>query len=944
MTTNLLSPPAITVSYPSLASLRAVHNDLLALHRQEGNAQDALVRASAFIEQGRATGAVLDVEEDRWAAQGLLDYWSAILYRTGIEPPDATLFDFDPELAPELPDDLVPYVGLDAFSEAKQAMFRGRQRLAETLLDALKENRLLAVVGPSGSGKSSLVLAGLIPDLKEGALPASQTWRYAPRLVPGSNPLSNLARLIQTLRGDAGDAPTEETQQEVEFLRRDATYLVRLASETGDAPLVLVVDQFEEVFTLCSDDAVREAFVANVAWLAQAPGPRHTVILTMRTDFESFIARLPDFEPLFEQALVRVTPLNAAELREAIEGPAEMIGLKFEAGLVDILLQDILGEPAALPLLQFTLLKLWQQRERNYITWEAYHHLEGGRLALATSADDFYDGLILEEQLTARRILLRLVRPGEGLEVTSNRVRRDALYKAGEARDRIDRVLGKLIEARLVRLTEGDIAADAQVEIAHEALVRNWPRLIEWVEEDREMIRRRQRLADATEHWVVLGRDPGALLSVTLLHEAQRTLDLSGVDLSDLETEYLQASQTAIDAEREREVARQIELRQAQREAETQAKKAHRLRLVAAGLALLLMVPVAAVIVELRQRESAWQPLESFPRDPVVTLAVSEAGKEAATTYCAGTTNIGIGCSQGGRTWNIYQQDLPTGDPAYVGGSGFAGATRGVQAVSIDAFNPNRIFAFLWDGHMYKSETGGLRWQDVSTGLPTDGASAESIAIKGDLALAVLNERLYSSTDGGQQWAAAGEDSAPFWGRVHQVKIMPGSRRAYVGTDNGLYRGTYGPPWQWTRLVDLPSVTIIAPVAGDGESLYLATYDESRRQSTVYHWQPDQRRRLLATFDQKIDALTADPNQTRGTAVYALLNSGEVVAVTQDGSKHSLGRRPGWPWDQAFDLLAVANGPDSSPTLLLGHTDGLLIFPRDVASEVAHGRFAASRQ
>ena len=131
------------------------------------------------------------------------------------------------------------------------------------------------------------------------------------------------------------------------------------------------------------------------------------------------------------------------------------------------------------------------------------------------------------------------------------------------------------------------------------------------------------------------------------------------------------------------------------------------------------------------------------------------------------------------------------------------------------AFNPNRIFAFLWDGHMYKSETGGLRWQEVSTGLPTDGAHAESIATDGDLTLAVLKDRLYSSTDGGRQWAATGEDSIPFWGRAYQVKIMPGSQRAYVGTDNGLYRGTYGPPWQWTRVVDLPSVTIIAPVAGE---------------------------------------------------------------------------------------------------------------------------------
>ena len=112
----------------------------------------------------------------------------------------------------------------------------------------------------------------------------------------------------------------------------------------------------------------------------------------------------------------------------------------------------------------------------------------------------------------------------------------------------------------------------------------------------------------------------------------------------------------------------------------------------------------------------------------------------------------------------------------------------------------------------------------------------------------------------------------------------------------------------------------------------------------VYHWQPDQQPRLLVTFDHKIDALTADPDQTKGIAAYALLNTGEVVAVTQDGVKRSLGRRPGWPWDQAFDLLAVTSGPTSSPTLLLGHTDGLLIYTQDVASKVENGGFAARRQ
>ncbi len=463
------------IGFPSLSSLRSAHSELLKRHRESGSTTELLAEMEEFIYRGRATGALLDADEDRWASQSLLDYWSAILYRAGREPPDATLAEFDSALAPELNDARCPYLGLEAFREEKSNLFYGRQRLLEKLVNHLKQNRLLAVVGSSGSGKSSVVLGGLLPKLKVGALPGSQNWHYYSPMVPGVNPLENLARLTQPRDVNA----TEWLQQQVESFQKDPNHLSKLSNEFGDSPSVLVVDQFEEAFTLCRDNSVRQAFIDNLIGLIQSPGVRHTVILTMRTDFESQVARVPVFKDLFEQAQVRVTALDASELREAIEKPAELVGLKFEEGLVEALLQDVLGEPAALPLLQFTLLKLWDNRERNRVTWETYKRLGGGRQALARSADEFYEQLIPEEQVTVKRILLRMVRPTEGLEVTSNRIQRKTLYQAGEARDRVDRVLDKLIQARLIRLTEGDTPDDAQVEVAHEALVRNWPRLVE---------------------------------------------------------------------------------------------------------------------------------------------------------------------------------------------------------------------------------------------------------------------------------------------------------------------------------------------------------------------------------------------------------------------------------------------------------------------------------
>jgi WD40 repeat protein/energy-coupling factor transporter ATP-binding protein EcfA2 len=602
----------VASSFPSLASLRAAHSELLKRHRESGSTPELLAEIEKFIYRGRATGALLDTDEDRWASQSLLDYWSAILYRAEREPPDATLAEFDPALAPELDDARCPYLGLEAFREEKSNLFYGRQRLLEKLVNHLKENRLLAVIGSSGSGKSSVVLGGLLPKLKAGALSGSENWHYYSPMVPGVNPLENLARLTQPRDVNA----TEWLQQQVESFQKDPNHFTKPSNEFGNRPSVLVVDQFEEVFTLCRDDKVRQAFIDNLISLIQSPGVRHTVILTMRTDFESQVARVPVFKDLFEQAQVRVTALDASELREAVEKPAELVGLKFEEGLVEALLQDVLGEPAALPLLQFTLLKLWNNRERNRVTWETYKRLGGGRQALARSADEFYEQLIPEEQVTVKRILLRMVRPTEGLEVTSNRIQRKTLYQAGEARDRVDRVLDKLIQARLVRLTEGDTPDDAQVEVAHEALVRNWPRLVNWLEDERVNMRQRLRLTVAAEDWNARGRDRSALLRGLLLNEAQNY-----EDLNELETEFVQRSILAErEAEREEKERQQKELtlikkaleeEQVAREQERKARQASqfRNRLIAISTVLtsglLILTYQQAKIAERRLMEVA---------------------------------------------------------------------------------------------------------------------------------------------------------------------------------------------------------------------------------------------------------------------------------------------------------------------------------------------------
>lgn len=587
--------------FMSFRSLSDAHRELMQERRDAAETAVFWQNVTTFIQRAEAAGAYLDRDEDRQTAQTYLDYWANHLFRAGQEAPPAILAPFDVHTQPELPDDLCPYVGLDAFQETDSHLFFGRSALVKQMLAQCQASRLIAVVGSSGVGKSSAVFAGLLPQLREyGRLPTEPRTLY-PLLVPGSTPLTHLARLLQP----AGVNDADWMIEHVVKFQENSDHLLNLVNEQGGETAVFIIDQFEELFTLCHDAAERQAFIENIFRLVNSRSQQHSVIFTLRTDYESYLVKYPLFQTLMSQSEVRVGPMSAAELREAIEKPADLVGLKFEEGLVDTLIREIVGEPAALPLLQFTLLQLWEGRERNRVTWEAYHRLGGVLQALARTADGVYNSLLPEDQIAARRILLRLVRPSEGLEVTRNRVRRSAIYQSGEAPDRIDRVLNRLIQARLVHLTKGVNPTDDQVEVAHEALVRNWPRLVGWLDEERIRLRYRQRLTDQAEQWNRFGRDPGALLRGALLREA-----LEYKDLNELETQFVQASQEAMFLEqREKEQKHKHELAQARKLAEEQEQRAkaqaiaaQRLGYAAVAMAIALVAVLSGIAIFLVSR------------------------------------------------------------------------------------------------------------------------------------------------------------------------------------------------------------------------------------------------------------------------------------------------------------------------------------------------------
>ena len=495
-----------------------------------------------------------------------------VLRRTTDEPyPDA--------------DAVCPYRGLAAYHVEDARYFFGREQLSGQLVRRLAEQLpntgLLVAIGPSGSGKSSLLRAGFIPALDEGlpGVPGSRAW---PRLVltPGAHPLAALA---DRLAGSAGQRPDDLRTR----LAHDPAELADVAHEvsrrhargTGAAGrrLVLVVDQFEEVFTTCEDTGERRAFIAALCIAAESAA---LVVLGLRSDFYSQCAAEPRLVEALQHNQVIVTPMANDELRAAIERPAEQAGLLVEPGLVDLMLRDLRStdgaEPASgnggLPLLSHALLATWQQRDGAVLTLAGYEATGGIWKAVTRTAEGLYAELTELERETARLLLLRMVRLGEGgAEDTRRRVRLAELPTA----DAVARVLTAFADARLV--TVGTETA----EIAHEALLRAWPRLRRWIDADRAGLLTGQQLAEAADAWDREGRDPGVVYRGARLEAARQWADDARSELGALARSFLTASIAAA------------------------RRRTRRGRALVATLTVLLLLAVTGGVIALQQRSEA---------------------------------------------------------------------------------------------------------------------------------------------------------------------------------------------------------------------------------------------------------------------------------------------------------------------------------------------------
>jgi WD40 repeat protein/serine/threonine protein kinase len=510
-----------------------------------------------------------------------------------------------------------PYKGLRAFEEADVRDFFGREALIQQIVVRLagagESQRFLAVVGPSGSGKSSVVKAGLIPALRLGALPGSHRWFYA-KMTPGAHPFEELATtLLSVSFGESA-----ELMPQLQAGERGLFDITRQILPDDQTDLVLVVDQFEELFTLVDDEAERTRFLNSLFLATTQPGSRLRVIATLRADFYDRPLLYAGFGQLMRERTEVVLPLSPSELQEAIVRPAERANLRLEPGLVAEIVADVVAQAGTLPLLQYALTELFERREDGALTLAAYRASGGVLGALARRAEELYTDMDAPHQAIARQLFLRLVSLREATEDTRRRVRWAELISLGkENKALMQEVMDVFGKYRLLTFDRDPQTREPTVEVAHEALIRQWTRLKGWLDDSREALQVQRRLSAATADWIEAGRHPSFLATGARLIQFETLGAASTVALTEDETAYLNES-TAL-----------------------RRRAARRLKLVVAVLAVLTLASIVLAIFardrqrraeDARQQAEAAQSVAVAERDRADVEAQISRSRELAAT------------------------------------------------------------------------------------------------------------------------------------------------------------------------------------------------------------------------------------------------------------------------------------------------------------------------
>jgi len=767
-------------------------------------------------------------------------------------------------------EEATPYAGLSAFQERDAACFFGRERSVEQIVTRLHEAPLLALVGVSGAGKSSLVRAGVIPALKR----SGDAWESFV-LRPGPHPLTALAELVlYDLQGPTlTDAPPSSRSSSSRFLETRDTVAECLRREPGllgvemrsrarrrISRALLVVDQFEEVFTLAAEDE-REAFLACLAGAADDPSAPTRVIVTMRHDFLDRVAASDaPFAAMISGATHLVAPLDARGLRSALVVPAEEQNYTFESeALITEAIHALAGATSPLPLLQFTAVRLWEARDRKrrLLTEASYRAFGGVGGALASHARDVIHALTSDEQRIARSLLLRLVTPERTRAIV---LRRDLSELGGGATDAA-RVLDRLIEGRLVTV-EGTGGQESTVELVHESLLDTWPTLSRWLEEEHDNLRFLSRLRTAAKEWEASGSAEGLLWRDDAAEEAGRWLRHEGatLDPDTREARYL----AAVIAVRERE------------------RRRTRGRVIGAFVGLSLVVLVVSALAIRSEQAAQRARASALTARNATRMAAAREGVADPTLVLALLREIEPGPTPQGWVDLVH----------------WARGT-GVAAVVIQERDVIRWIAASPDGKrlVIASEDGTARiWNTDGTGEP--------LVLRGHEAR--LKSAVFSP-DGGRVLTASEDKTARIWSADGT-----GEPLVLRGHDDRLYSAAFSSDGKRVVSASNDRTVRIWNADGTGEPLVLRGH-EDRVYSAAFS--PDGRRVVSGSNDKTVRIWSAD-----GTGEPLVLrgHTAEVfgVAFSPGGERVA---------SAAYDNTARVWNVDGTgePLVLRGHTAGV---------------------
>jgi WD40 repeat protein/energy-coupling factor transporter ATP-binding protein EcfA2 len=490
-----------------------------------------------------------------------------------------------------------PFKGLRAFQQVDSSEFFGRETLVARLIEQFDEDKIeeafLAVVGASGSGKSSVVKAGLLPAIRHGVLQGHNT-AYIAEMVPGSHPFEELEAALLSVASQ----PMPNLLQQLRSDSRGFITAVKTILPKSDQRMILLIDQFEEIFTLVSR-AERQHFIDALVETVFDVNSRIKIIITLRADFYD----KPLFHPLFGELIRKrtevVLPLTPQEITDVVLRPLERIGYTAEPSLVSTIVHDVSQQAGALPLLQYALTELFERREEKTLRLRTYENIGGISGAVAKRAEEIYLNFSATQQAATRQLFLRLVALGETSD-TRRRITQAELLSVGDSPALMRDVIDAYGRYRLLTFDSDVVTRTATVELAHEAVIQHWGRLQKWLEESREAIRLQQRLTQATDEWLQSKRDPSFLMVGARLQQIEDVVNEGNILLTATEKSFLDASiqqhQAVIAenlAEAEREKQRQLN------ELQQQNNKRRQYRLLAVGASFLAIVFLALALYAL---------------------------------------------------------------------------------------------------------------------------------------------------------------------------------------------------------------------------------------------------------------------------------------------------------------------------------------------------------